>query len=83
MKVIVLRFVDYKCKDCESITEIVIRGEDGCQIKCEKCGSKNMIRVFSPVGFKSSYGGNDNSGSSSSCSSCTSRSCATCSSGNL
>ncbi|MFZ3386300.1 MAG: zinc ribbon domain-containing protein [Candidatus Hydromicrobium sp.] len=82
MKVIVLRFVDYKCKDCGSVSEIVIRGEDCCQIKCEKCGSKNMVKIFAPVGFKSSSGDGSNSGSSSSCSSCTSGNCSACSSGN-
>jgi len=43
--VIDLRFVDYKCKDCESITEIVIAANNNCQIKCKKCGSENMINA--------------------------------------
>lgn len=82
LKVIVLRFVDYKCKDCGSISEIVIKGENGCQIKCEKCGSKNMVKIFAPVGFKSSSGDGSNSGGSPSCSSCSGGNCATCPGGN-
>jgi putative FmdB family regulatory protein len=74
-----LRFVDYKCKDCKYITEIVITGDNKAQKKCEKCGSKNMVKVFSPVGIKSSSDENDHFQSSSSCSSCTSSSCSTCS----
>jgi len=79
LKVIDLRFVDYKCKDCGSISEVVIKEDNSCHIKCEKCGSKNMIRIFAPVGFKKSSEGNDGSGSPSSCSSCTSGDCSTCS----
>jgi putative FmdB family regulatory protein len=75
-----LRFVDYKCNDCKYITEIVITADNKAQIKCEKCGSKNMVKVFSPVGIKSSSDENSYSQSSSSCSSCTSSSCSTCSS---
>jgi putative FmdB family regulatory protein len=72
--------VDYKCKECGFVSEIVIRGENNCQVSCEKCGSKNMVRVFAPVGFKKSSNNSDDSGSSSSCSSCSGGSCATCSS---
>ncbi|OFW50900.1 MAG: hypothetical protein A2163_11230 [Actinobacteria bacterium RBG_13_35_12] len=75
-----MRFVDYKCKDCGCVSEIVIRGENNREISCEKCGSKNMVRVFSPVMFKSSSDDGSYSGSSSSCSSCSGGSCATCSS---
>jgi len=39
-----------------------------------------MVRVFSPVGFKSSSDDGSYSRSSSSCSSCSGGSCATCSS---
>ncbi|MCD4669549.1 MAG: zinc ribbon domain-containing protein [Actinomycetia bacterium] len=63
-----MRFVDYKCEDCGEISEIIIRGS-GTEIKCEKCGSSKMVKVFAPVSFK----GN------SSCSSCSSGSCSTCS----
>ncbi|HEY4696028.1 MAG TPA: zinc ribbon domain-containing protein [Candidatus Hydromicrobium sp.] len=76
-----MRFVDYKCKDCGSISEIVIKGDNGCHIKCEKCGSKNMVKIFAPVSFKKSSDNSNNSGSSSSCSTCSSGDCSTCSGG--
>jgi len=71
--------VDYKCKDCGSISEIVIKEDNGCHINCEKCGSKNMVRIFAPVGFKKSSDSSDSYGNSSSCNSCTSGNCSTCS----
>ncbi|MDD3629205.1 MAG: zinc ribbon domain-containing protein [Actinomycetota bacterium] len=81
-----MKFVDYKCKDCESITEVVVTGDNNTVIKCSKCGSKNMVRVFSPVGFKASGGSgqegeedySDSSSSSSACSSCMGGDCSTC-----
>jgi len=82
--VIGLRFLDYKCKDCKNITEVVITGDNNTVIKCSKCGSKNMVRVFSPVGFRVSAGSGeegaeDYSDSSSSCGNCMGGDCSTCS----
>jgi putative FmdB family regulatory protein len=85
--VIGLKFVDYKCKDCKSVTEVVITGDNNTVIKCSKCGSKNMVRVFSPVRFRTSAGSGeegeereeDYSDSSSPCSSCMGGDCSTCS----
>jgi putative FmdB family regulatory protein len=79
-----MKFVDYKCKDCKSITEVVVTGDNTTGIKCSKCGSKNMVRVFSPVGFRASAGSGeegegDYSDSSSPCSSCMGGDCSTCS----
>ncbi|MDD3819206.1 MAG: hypothetical protein PHG41_05175 [Actinomycetota bacterium] len=76
-----MRFVDYKCKDCKNITEVVITGDNNTIIKCSKCGSKNMVRVYSPVGVKTSTNSreDDYSSSSSSCGSCMGGDCSTCS----
>ena len=79
-----MRFVDYKCNDCENVCEVVTRGcEESSEtdIKCEKCGSFNMLRIFAPISFKSSGGnGSDYEPSSSSSSkSCSGGSCASCS----
>jgi len=78
-----MRFVDYKCSDCQSISEIVIMSDNGCEITCEKCGSSNMVRIFAPVGFKSSSSssgsGDFSTGSQSSSRSCSGTSCSTCS----
>jgi predicted nucleic acid-binding Zn ribbon protein len=80
-----MRFVDYKCNDCENVCEIVTRGfdeSDEAEIKCEKCSSSNMVRIFAPISFKSSGGGSDYMPSpSSSSKSCSGGSCASCSGG--
>ena len=82
-----MRFVDYKCHDCENVCEIVTRGFDESSetdIKCEKCGSFNMLRIFAPISFKASgENGSDYepSSSSSSSSSCSGGSCDSCSGG--
>ena len=78
-----MRFVDYKCSDCQGISEIVLMSDNGSEITCEKCGSSNMVRIFSPIGFKSSSGSSDSgdfsTGSQSSCRSCSGASCSNCS----
>ena len=80
-----MRFVDYKCSDCENVCEVVTRGCDESSetdIKCEKCGSLNMIRIFAPTSFKASGGnGSDYETASSSSKSCSGGSCASCSGG--
>ena len=76
-----MRFVDYKCNDCGKVSEVVTRSSDdnGSQIKCESCRSSNMIRIFAPVGLKSSSGSDDFAGSASSQKSCSGGSCSSCS----
>ena len=73
-----MRFVDYKCQDCGEISELFIRGDDESQIKCEKCGCSDMVKVFAPVGLKSN---SPDSGFSpgSSCGGCSGGDCGTCS----
>jgi len=76
-----MRFVDYKCNDCGSVCEIVLRSDNGSEITCEKCGSLNMVRIFTPIGFKSSSSSsaNEDYSSSPSSKSCSGRSCSSCS----
>jgi predicted nucleic acid-binding Zn ribbon protein len=82
-----MRFVDYKCNDCENVCEVVMLGSNGnseTDIKCEKCGSFDMLRIFAPISFKASGGdGSDYepSSSSSSSKSCSGGSCSSCSGG--
>jgi len=81
-----MRFVDYKCNDCENISEVVTKCCDDSnenEIKCENCGSANMVRIFAPVSFKASGGnGSDYAPSpSASSKSCSGGSCASCSGG--
>lgn len=73
-----MRFVDYKCQDCDEVSELFIRGDDDPEIKCEKCGNRNMVKVFAPVGLKSSSPDSGFS-SGSSCSGCSGGDCGTCS----
>ncbi|MBC7334328.1 MAG: zinc ribbon domain-containing protein [Actinobacteria bacterium] len=74
-----MRFADFKCEDCGNIFEAVLAGDDGTKIACEKCGSKRILRIFSPIRVGSSSKNDDFSGSSSS-RSC-SGTCASCSTG--
>jgi len=71
---------EYKCSDCESEFEILVRGEDGKKLNCPQCGSENIDRLFSSFGFSmgSSSQTSVSSSSSSVCSACTSRRCSTC-----
>jgi len=85
-----MRFVDYKCNDCNAVDEYVVNSNDGnnvkCSscgslntlriVKCSSCGSLNTLRIFAPISFKtSSSSGKDCGCDSSSCAS-PSKSCA-------
>ena len=59
-----MRFVDYRCNDCGCVREVVLTGSNGADVKCDSCGSGNMVRIFAPVGFKSSSSNSDYSGDS-------------------
>jgi len=40
---------EYKCKDCGMVMEILmIPGKSENIIQCEKCGSTNLEKLFSP-----------------------------------
>ncbi len=75
-----MRFVDYKCNDCNEINEYYINSEDADKLKCPKCGSRDLTRVFAAVqckcqpGSETCSGGHSNgkscSGSCSGCSGC-------------
>jgi uncharacterized Zn finger protein len=70
--------VDFKCNKCGSISELVIRADNGTDIRCDSCGSVDMARVFAPVSLKSGNKSEDVSTCSSS-KSCSGGSCNTCS----
>jgi len=74
-----LKFVDYKCKKCEEISEIVIRSGNGSEIKCEKCGNKKMVKIFASISLKSNSSDGASSGGSY-CGGCAGGNCGTCSS---
>ncbi|MBM3701151.1 MAG: hypothetical protein FJW68_09615 [Actinobacteria bacterium] len=79
-----MRFVDYKCNDCNIVDEYVVNSNEGNNVKCSSCGSLNTLRIFAPISFKtSSSSGKDCGCDSSSCASpsksCAGGSCSTCS----
>lgn len=73
-----MKFVDYKCSDCEKVSEYYVKNDNSDEIRCEICGGANMMRVFTPIksGSSSSHGDLQSSGSTSgkscsgSCSGC-------------
>ena len=75
-----MKFVDYKCNDCQTVSEYYVRNDDSDEIKCEACGSMDMKRVFSAIRCGSSSSKNDYAFSgSSSGKSCSGGSCSSCS----
>lgn len=73
-----MKFVDYKCNDCEKVSEYYVKNDNSDEIRCEICGGVNMMRVFTPIksGSSSKHGDLQSSGSTSgkscsgSCSGC-------------
>lgn len=70
----------YKCQDCSSI--FVIRAsieemENG-NFLCERCGSKNVKRVFDGFGYSKVGGEYSPSTNSSGCAGCSGGNCSTC-----
>jgi len=61
-----LKFVDYKCNECGIVSEYYVRSDDSDEIKCEACGSRNMIRIFAPISSRKSSSHNDDFSSSGS-----------------
>lgn len=74
-----MKFVDYKCNDCEVVSEYYVKSDDSDEIKCFTCGSKNMIRVFTPIKSKKSSSQSDFPPSESSSGKSCSGSCSGCS----
>ncbi|MDI6821747.1 MAG: zinc ribbon domain-containing protein [Actinomycetota bacterium] len=47
----------YKCRDCGQEFELLVgMGSSKEELKCKKCGSKNLERVFSAFGIGGSPG---------------------------
>ncbi len=71
-----MKFVDFKCNKCGNISEYVINNCDA-EVICVNCGSKDTVRIFSPVGFKSSSSNGFSTNNASK--SCSGGSCSSCS----
>lgn len=38
---------DYKCKKCSTVSEVLVRSNDGQIVKCSSCGSTNVEKLIS------------------------------------
>ncbi|MDD3631744.1 MAG: FmdB family zinc ribbon protein [Candidatus Caldatribacteriota bacterium] len=68
----------YECQDCSCVFDIrasIGEMEKG-NFSCERCGSKNIRRVFDGFGY--CKGNGSSSSSSSGCASCKGGNCSTC-----
>jgi len=74
-----MKFVDYKCEDCQKISEYYVRNDNSDEIRCEICKGINMLRVFTPIKSGSSSSGGDIAPSDSSSGKSCSGSCSGCS----
>jgi len=75
-----MRFVDYKCNECNNISEYYLSNNDAEEITCKICGSKNMVRVFNAIRMGGNSNKDDSFGADSSSSSkCSGGSCSSCS----
>ena len=41
---------EYRCKECEHVTEVLEKADAKGRHKCEKCGSGRTEKLFSPFG---------------------------------
>ena len=39
---------DYRCKRCDSVTEVLVRGSGDGKPVCESCGGDSLERLLSP-----------------------------------
>ncbi|MEK6647038.1 MAG: zinc ribbon domain-containing protein [Candidatus Firestonebacteria bacterium] len=70
---------EFECKKCRNKFEVLLNfSEIGKGIKCPKCKSFKVDKLFSIFGFKSSSQTVSLSSSSHSCGGCTSHNCSTC-----
>jgi len=74
-----LKFVDYKCKDCEKVSEYYVKNDDSDEIRCEICKGINMLRVFTPIKSGNSSSREDLQSSGSASGKSCSGSCSGCS----
>ncbi|MDY6861607.1 MAG: FmdB family zinc ribbon protein [Thermodesulfobacteriota bacterium] len=67
---------EFKCSECKEIFEVLLFNSRET-IKCKNCESEKVLRILSPISFKS--GDNFNStAAQGSCDNCSATSCSTC-----
>ncbi len=37
---------DYRCRDCGTVSEVLVRGEDSASARCASCGGENLERLL-------------------------------------
>ena len=70
---------EFKCHNCQEYIEILIMGnqDDAVEMKCSKCGGRELERILSSTSYSMAAGGNGQSQSSTQTRTCSSGSCTT------
>ncbi|MFZ1947614.1 MAG: zinc ribbon domain-containing protein [bacterium] len=81
--VIILPIFEYECAKCRKTFEVVSSGQASERVKCPRCTSRKVKKLFSGFSFvtgrgKSAGAGAASSKSSGACRTCSSKSCSTC-----
>lgn len=69
---------EYKCKKCNKVFEELILSSSDNVITCPKCGSKDLIKLFSDFSSNVSEESSDLDLGSTSCPTCSLDTCNTC-----
>ena len=56
MKGRAMALYEYKCKDCDAVSEILVYGDDS-DVTCKSCGSANVERLLSTFAVSSNARG--------------------------
>ncbi|MEO0107278.1 MAG: zinc ribbon domain-containing protein [candidate division WOR-3 bacterium] len=71
--------IEFCCKECKhKFEELILKDAEFSSIKCPKCSSKKLERLFSVFGFSSKGSDKSSSISSSACTTCSRTTCAGC-----
>lgn len=70
---------EFKCHKCQEFIEILVMGDkdDAVEMKCSRCGSRELERVLSSTSYNMAPGGKSQSQASTQTRTCSSGSCTT------
>lgn len=69
---------EFKCLKCEHYLEILIMNQDeGIELKCSHCGSKDLERIISTTNYHMANGSGGHTSASTQTRTCSSGSCTT------
>ena len=43
---------EFKCEDCDAVTEVWMQSPAECLVACLKCGSRNVHQIISKTSFQ-------------------------------